>query len=529
MRALSVLLLLLCALLGAAAPVSAQQTIPLQFLQEPGRNASLGMLERRGTVYVSLNGLGTAFGLRLVPDPEAQKLELQAGTFTMRFAADNPFVIIADRQQNASIVQLPTDVVAVQETFYAPAEQIIPLVNSMLAEEITYVRRDRSIIVGRPLSVSGFDIAGLAFEQKANGFLIRLKCGRKLSDYESFLKTIGSDTWLYITVANAKADVRTINAIKPSGIVGKIVVIQSPASVQLTFRLKGEVSSTELIPAENSNDILVAVHMPTEEQIASRKERSFEQNLDRERNRWKLDVVVIDAGHGGTDPGTTGTGGTKEKDVTLGVAMKLGKLIQKSLPDVKVIYTRTTDHFVELFRRGQIANQAGGKLFISIHCNATRRKPSPVSGFEIYLLRPGKTDAAIHIAEEENAVVKLEQGYEQRYQQLTEENFILLTMAQSAYVKYSEKFAAILQQEMGKHLEIENNGVKQAGFYVLVGASMPNVLVETAYLSNRNDERTLRSEAGQQRIAESIFNGVKRYKHEYERSLLEGSDLGGGE
>ncbi len=522
-------LIIWCTLFCAAGPLSAQTTLPLRFLQEPARNADLGMIEREGTVYISLNDLGPAFGLRLAPDPETQRLELQAGTFTVRVSAENPFIIIADRLQNASIIQLPMNVIGDRQAFYAPVEQFIPLFNSLLAEEITYVKRDREIIVGRPLAESAFDVAGLSFGQKANGFLIRIKCGRKLSDYESFLKTIGSDTWLYITIANAKADLRAINAIKPSGIVTKIVVIQSPASVQLTLRLKGEVSSTELIPAENSNDILVAVHMPTEEQIASRKERSFEQNLDRERSRWKLDVVVIDAGHGGTDPGTTGTGGTKEKDVTLGIALKLGRLIQKGLPDVKVIYTRTTDHFVELFRRGQIANQAGGKLFISIHCNATRRKPSPVDGFEIYLLRPGKTDAAIHIAEEENAVVKLEEGYEQRYQQLTEENFILLTMAQSAYVKYSEKFAAILQQEMGKHLDIENNGVKQAGFYVLVGASMPNVLVETAYLSNRKDESTLRSAKGQERIAESIFNGVKRYKHEYERSLLEGSDQGTGE
>jgi N-acetylmuramoyl-L-alanine amidase len=420
------------------------------------------------------------------------------------------------------------EVAATGPAYYAPAEQFIPLLNSLLGEEITYSAAERAIVVGRPGAVSGFDVAGLAFEQKANGFLVRLRCGRKLSDYESFLKTIGDDTWLYLTIANAKADVRAINAIKPSGIVKKIVVIQSPASVQLTFRLKGQVSSTELIPAENSNDILVAIHMPTEEQIASRRERSFEQNLDRERSRWKLDVVVIDAGHGGTDPGTIGTGGTKEKDVTLGVALKLGKLIQQALPDVKVVYTRKTDTFIELYRRGQIANQAGGKLFVSIHCNSTRRKPSPVGGFEIYLLRPGKTGAALRIAEQENAVVKLEEGYEQRYQQLTEENFILLTMAQSAYVKYSEKFAAILQQEMGKHLDIENNGVKQAGFYVLVGASMPNVLVETAYLSNRSDEALLRSAKGQQKMAEAIFSGVKRYKHEYERSLDEGSDIGGG-
>jgi len=118
--------------------------------------------------------------------------------------------------------------------------------------------------------------------------------------------------------------------------------------------------------------------------------------------------------------------------------------------------------------------------------------------------------------------------YEKRYQKLTEENFILLSMAQSDYVKYSEKFADILQSEMGKRLDISNDGMKQAGFYVLVGASMPNVLVETAYLSNKHDEKILRSAGGQQRIAEAIFNAVKRYKSEYEKSLKEGVVVGEG-
>jgi N-acetylmuramoyl-L-alanine amidase len=144
----------------------------------------------------------------------------------------------------------------------------------------------------------------------------------------------------------------------------------------------------------------------------------------------------------------------------------------------------------------------------------------------VYLLRPGRTEEAINIAERENAVIRLEEGYEQRYQELTEENFILVAMAQSAHVKASELFADIAQQEMEDRLEIPNRGVKQAGFYVLVGAAMPNVLIETAYLSNREDERFLKSESGQQKIAESLFKAIKRYKDEYEKLLGEGKEIG---
>jgi N-acetylmuramoyl-L-alanine amidase len=181
---------------------------------------------------------------------------------------------------------------------------------------------------------------------------------------------------------------------------------------------------------------------------------------------------------------------------------------------------------VELDRRGQIANEADGKLFISIHCNALRKKLSHIRGFEVYLLRLGKTEEAIEIAERENAVIKLEEGYQERYRDLMDENFILVTMAQSAHMKASEVFAEITQQELEDKLSIPNRGVRQAGFYVLVGAAMPKILLETAYISNRQDEKILKRKSGQQMIAEALFNAVKRYKDEYEKLLEEGKEIG---
>jgi N-acetylmuramoyl-L-alanine amidase len=238
---------------------------------------------------------------------------------------------------------------------------------------------------------------------------------------------------------------------------------------------------------------------------------------------------VLDAGHGGHDPGSIGVTGMPEKTITLGIVLKLGNLITRNLPGVRVVYTRKDDRFVELDKRGKIANEAGGKLFISVHANSLPRKPNPTRGFEVYLLRPGRTEEAVAIAERENSVIALEEGYEERYKQLTEENFILVTMAQSAYVKASEVFADLTQKEMASRTGIPNRGVKQAGFYVLVGAAMPNVLVETAYLSNRQDERFLKSDAGQLKIAEALLSAIKSYKKEYEKLLLEGTDPQTGE
>jgi len=520
-RALFLATLLSLAFVPAGA--LSQDRIPVEFRSDPTREASVRAFRSGGYLYASLNDLARVFNLGTFENAASGKYEIKTGVFRVKITADNPYVVVRDEELNSNVYQLPAPSLYVSGSYYVPAAAMCAILDYILAADVSFDRAGPRIVSGgRPAAASAFDLTGLEFEEKSNGFLIRLRCTKNIPDYESWLKETGNDTWLYITLANVRADVRAINAIKPSGPIRKILVFQSATSVQLTFRIRGKVSTADLMGAEQSDDILVSVHTPTAEEIAARTSRSVEETLQRQKERWKLDVVVIDAGHGGHDPGTIGVNHTREKDVALSIAKKLGDLIKKNLPDVKVVYTRDRDVFVELYRRGQIANESNGKLFISIHCNSMPRKPSATHGFEIYLLRPGKTEAAIRVSEKENAVVKMEEGYEKRYKELTEENFILLSMAQISYAKHSERFAEILQQEMGKGMRLENNGVKQAGFFVLWGASMPHAYIETGYLSNRKDERYLRSESGQRDIARSIFSGVKRYKAEYEKSLREG-------
>lgn len=235
------------------------------------------------------------------------------------------------------------------------------------------------------------------------------------------------------------------------------------------------------------------------------------------KKKSKFRVVVIDAGHGGKDPGAIGTNGTREKDVTLGIAKKLGALIEKDIPSVRVAYTRTDDTFVELYRRGDIANKQKGNLFISIHCNSTPEKPSTARGTATYILRPGRTDAAIKVAARENAVIEFESN-KKRYDALSDIDFILTSMRSSSDVRFSEKFAALAQREMKKHCGLKSNGVEQAGFYVLIGAAMPSVLVETAFISNPDEEEILASDEGQMKFAKALFDAVKEFKKIYENS-----------
>ncbi|MBS1913666.1 MAG: N-acetylmuramoyl-L-alanine amidase [Bacteroidetes bacterium] len=236
------------------------------------------------------------------------------------------------------------------------------------------------------------------------------------------------------------------------------------------------------------------------------------------RRAWSLSTIVIDAGHGGKDPGALGIDDVQEKDVTLAVALALRDQVRARMPGVKVVMTRDDDRFIELYRRGQIANERGGKLFISIHCNSMPEKPHPASGFECYILRPGKSDDAASVAALENSVIRYEadQG---KYPSRSAENTILASMAQSAFVRYSDKLAHEIRRAMRGRTGIPDRGVHQAGFYVLVGASMPGVLVEIGYLSNRKDSKVLNSRKGREKIARSIAEGIRNYERGYSASL----------
>ena len=165
-----------------------------------------------------------------------------------------------------------------------------------------------------------------------------------------------------------------------------------------------------------------------------------------------------------------------------------------------------------------MANEKGGKLFISIHCNSTKRKPTDATGIEVYLLRPGRTQEAINIAERENRVIEYEDD-PTRYEQLTDENFILVSMAHSSYMKYSESFADMLNTQFKHNTKLKARGVKQAGFYVLVGASMPSVLIESGFITNKKDVNYLKSSSGNTQLAEAIFEAIEEYRQYYEKQM----------
>ena len=226
-------------------------------------------------------------------------------------------------------------------------------------------------------------------------------------------------------------------------------------------------------------------------------------------------VVVIDAGHGGHDSGAVGKT-AKEKNINLKVALKLGKLIEGKCNDVKVIYTRKTDVFVNLNRRADIANEAKADLFISVHTNALANNHT-ARGASTWTLGLARSSANLDVAKRENAVILYEDDYKTRYAGFdpnSSESYIIFEFMQDQFMSQSVHFASMIQQQFKSNSKRVDSGVHQAGFLVLRATSMPSVLVELGFISTPAEEKYLASEEGSSSMANSIFNAFLAYKTE---------------
>lgn len=237
---------------------------------------------------------------------------------------------------------------------------------------------------------------------------------------------------------------------------------------------------------------------------------------------YYIKTVVIDAGHGGHDPGCSGNAAL-EKDVALAISLELAELIQQQHPDVRVILTRSTDVFIPLYKRAAIANQNKADLFISIHCNAAAKKSSTAQGTETYVMGLHTMEHNLNVAKRENASILLEENYEQHYDYdpNSPEGHIMLTMFQNAYLEQSVLFAEQIEKNFGRLSGRKSRGVKQAGFVVLKSTAMPSVLVEAGFLTNETEEDYLYSPEGQKSIATSILTAFSNYKKLVEQEQFE--------
>ncbi|MBL4655179.1 MAG: N-acetylmuramoyl-L-alanine amidase [Bacteroidia bacterium] len=232
---------------------------------------------------------------------------------------------------------------------------------------------------------------------------------------------------------------------------------------------------------------------------------------------YRIRTIVIDAGHGGKDPGCKGANG-HEKEITLGIALKVGKYIEENLKDVNVIYTRSKDKFIELHERAAIANRNNADLFISIHCNSG---VNAAYGTETYTMGLHRTEANLKVAQFENSSILMEDDFTTQYDGFdpnSPESYIIFSLFQNVNMEKSLMLASKVENQFKTKARRRSRGVKQAGFLVLYRTAMPSVLIETGFITNKEEEKYLRSEDGQSYIASAIYRSFKEYKNEVEVS-----------
>ena len=226
-------------------------------------------------------------------------------------------------------------------------------------------------------------------------------------------------------------------------------------------------------------------------------------------------TLVIDAGHGGKDAGAIGYN-SMEKNINLSIALALGRLVEQNCPDVKVIFTRKTDVFVELDERARIANRNKADLFISIHTNSTAAglAGTQACGTETYTLGMHRAADNLAVAKRENSVITLEENYQQKYEGFdpkSSESYIIFELLTDNHMKQSVDFAGLVQQEFKTYAGRVNKGVYQAGFLVLRNTTMPSVLIELGYINNKNEEKFLNTSDGIAKMSHAIYNAFKSY------------------
>ena len=239
-------------------------------------------------------------------------------------------------------------------------------------------------------------------------------------------------------------------------------------------------------------------------------------------NNNKLKTIVIDPGHGGKDPGTLGTKrySKYEKDIALSVSLKLGNYISNSFPDIKVVFTRKEDVFLELNERTRIANKSNADIFISVHCDGFTN--SKAYGASVFVMGMSKLKANLDVAMRENAAMYLEDNYKQKYDGFdpkSAESYIVFSLMQNTYLEQSLQLAEYVEEQFAYKANRKSRGVKQAPFYVISRTNMPSILVECGFLTNPKEEDYLQTDEGQNQIAMSIFEAVKNYKLSIESSF----------
>ena len=445
--------------------------------------------------YVSIAALADVLSLSYRIHEKAKQITLTAGNTAITFSAINPFIQIGDQ-----LSQIPLNILYRNGHYYAPLEFLVETIRPWLTFNVSYdAGLEQLFVVHSTANIVRADLRDLA-----NGSIIRITLTESLNKSNIF--TSESNGWFYVDFYGGRIEPVHDFIHNDSKIIKSVRPIQlSDETARLSFQIRRSIMDKNVQVDGNH----VVITLRTRDSLSP----DLLEELEREREKWKIDVIIIDPGHGGKDPGAIGRSGLYEKDAVFSVAKYLKRELESRLPSVKVLMTRSGDKFVPLKKRTAFANQNGGKLFLSIHADANPARW--LKGHTVYFLGPAKTDEARKVAQFENSVIKFEDSQE-HYEGMSDLSFILGANAQNAYNKESQDLASLIDREITHVCNSRGHGVRQAQFFVLYGASMPNILVETAFLSNLNDERNLKNDRYLSNLAKALANGIVKFKQRHE-------------
>ncbi|MFQ5768984.1 MAG: N-acetylmuramoyl-L-alanine amidase, partial [bacterium] len=375
--------------------------------------------------FVGLQEVAEALNTHTYYSNKVRKAILYLGEEKITVTAYNPFILVGQ-----SVLQMPVDTQFIKGELFVPIKYFVPILKKVILNSDANYSNDHTFAD----IINDVNITGIQVIEKANGTLIRVHTLKKFND--SSLSTRYSRRWLYLDILHGRINEKSFTSNIDRGLVKKVVPVQQKQMVQLSFQLKKDISGKYLNVTQRENEIWISI--PTKDKLNT----DIIEQIQADKEKWRIDKIVIDPGHGGRDPGTIGRSGVYEKDVVLAIAKKLKRLLQRKLK-VQVFMTRENDTYISLKERTQLANKIQGKLFVSIHANWNRN--SRVTGTSTYFLGLAKSEEALEIAQLENAVIKYENDQTEYAQYNNDESIILATMAQNDYIKESQDFAAIVQ------------------------------------------------------------------------------------
>ena len=442
----------------------------------------------------SLSQLAALLGERISWETVGISAVMQTDRHRIRFFVNSPYISIDDTVKNLTF---PTALI--KGNLFVPAETFTPLFDQIRQERITWDKERRIIRIDSEY----FTITDLALSTKANGLLIELFISEP-KEYEIYES---EGNWLNITIPDATVNRRQILARKNKKIIRDLNVFQFEASAQISLRLRRPIEKYSSRFTPNPGRIQISL-LDTTVTI------SPQNGVGKIGPDNKIDRIVIDAGHGGKDYGAIGLKKTKEKKIVLDISKRLAKLIRKEKL-FEVVMTRDKDKYISLEERTRIANESKGDVYVSIHANASLKRN--IRGFQVFFLAAAKNDDARAAAQLENAPFLAEINSPDDFNS-DNLSLILSDMIQNEFQEESADLASMVDREFRKKLSknTKARAIDQAAFVVLNGVYMPSILVEAAFLTNKDDEKLLNSKKYRQKVAEAIYAGLKRFKAKYE-------------